>query len=220
MGLLVGTGAIVIPGIGALIAAGTLAALAAGAATGGVVGGAIGLLTGHGISNADSHLYAEGLKRGGTLVTVAADDDRLDAFREIFKKHGAVDIEKRGAHWEAEGWVAFDPDQPHPTPEELAAHRRRPAPIRSNIIIMSATISIPATAEISDGGASERHRQPLTAEDHGLSGDKRQSRAVSPVPTCRSPRNLPPDNSRPYRLVTKDESYGRAGTWILLNPIW
>ncbi|HEX4504912.1 MAG TPA: hypothetical protein VH722_04210 [Alphaproteobacteria bacterium] len=123
-GVLVGTGAIMVPGIGALIAAGTLATLAVGAAAGGIVGGAIGLLTEHGVSSADSHLYAEGLKRGGTLVTVAADDGQLDAFRDIFKRHGAVDIGKRGAHWEAEGWVSFDPDQPHLTPEELETHRR------------------------------------------------------------------------------------------------
>jgi hypothetical protein len=123
-GVLIGTGAIVVPGIGPLIAAGTLATLAAGAAAGGIVGGAIGLLAEHGVSNADSHLYAEGLKRGGTLVTVVADDDRLDAFREIFKKHGAVDIGKRGAGWSAEGWVAFDPELPHLTEEEIATHRR------------------------------------------------------------------------------------------------
>jgi hypothetical protein len=123
-GVLVGTGAIVIPGIGPLVAAGVLATVAAGAAAGGVVGGAIGLLTRQGVSHADSHLYAEGLKRGGTLVTVVADEDRLDAFRQIFKTHGAVDIEKRGAAWEAEGWVAFDPDQPQLTPDELETHRR------------------------------------------------------------------------------------------------
>jgi hypothetical protein len=123
-GVLIGTGAIVIPGIGPLIAAGAIATIAAGAATGGVVGGAIGLLTGHGISNADSHLYAEGVKRGGTLVTVVADDSQLDALREIFKNHGAIDIEKRGATWAAEGWVSFDPELPRPTLEELEAHRR------------------------------------------------------------------------------------------------
>ena len=123
-GVLVGTGAILVPGIGPLVAAGTLATLAAGAAAGGIVGGAIGLLTEHGVTNRDSHLYAEGLKRGGTLVTAVADEDRLDTFRDVFRRHGAVDIEKRGASWEAEGWVAFDPDQPHLTPEELATHRQ------------------------------------------------------------------------------------------------
>ena len=123
VGVLVGAGAILIPGIGPLIAAGTLATMAAGAAAGGVVGGAVGMLTEHGISHDDSHLYAEGLKRGGTLVTVVADESKLDAVRQIFKTHGAVDIEKRGATWTAEGWVAFDHEADHPTEHELAAIR-------------------------------------------------------------------------------------------------
>jgi len=123
IGILVGAGAILIPGIGPLVAAGTLATMAAGAAAGGVIGSAIGVLTEHGISHADSHLYAEGLKRGGTLVTVVAGESQLDAVRHIFKAHGAVDIEKRGANWTAEGWVSFDPDGDHHSAEELAAIR-------------------------------------------------------------------------------------------------
>jgi hypothetical protein len=123
VGVLVGAGAILIPGIGPLIAAGTLATMAAGAAAGGVIGGAVGMLTEHGISHEDSHLYAEGLKRGGTLVTVVADEGKLDAIRQIFKTYGAVDIEKRGAIWTAEGWVSFDHEAHPPTEDELAAIR-------------------------------------------------------------------------------------------------
>ena len=122
-GVLVGAGTILIPGIGPLIAAGALATVAAGAATGGIIGSAIGMLTEHGISHADSHLYAEGLKRGGTLVTVVAAEADLDAIRQTFKTHGAVDIEKRGATWTAEGWVSFDPDAGHPSMDELATIR-------------------------------------------------------------------------------------------------
>ena len=123
VGVLAAAGAILIPGIGPLIAAGALATIATGAAAGGAIGGAVGMLTEHGISHDDSHLYAEGLKRGGTLVTVVADESKLDAVRQIFKTHGAVDIEKRGATWTAEGWVAFDHEADHPTEDELAAIR-------------------------------------------------------------------------------------------------
>jgi hypothetical protein len=117
VGVLLSVSALLIPGIGPLVAAGALAV------AGGVIGGAIGLLTEHGISHADSHLYAEGLKRGGTLVTVAADESQLDAIRQVFKAHGAIDIEKRGATWTAEGWVSFDHEADHPSVEELAAIR-------------------------------------------------------------------------------------------------
>lgn len=123
LGVLVGTGAIVIPGIGPLIAAGALATIAASAAAGGVAGGAIGTLTSHGISNKDAHLYAEGLKRGGTLVTVVVPEDRIEALSQIFKRHSAIDIEKRGAAWSAEGWVSFDSTADHLSSAELAAIR-------------------------------------------------------------------------------------------------
>jgi hypothetical protein len=125
VGVLAAAGALVIPGIGPLIAAGALATIASGAAAGGVIGGAVGMLTEHGISHEDSHLYAEGLKRGGTLVTVVADESQLDAIRQIFKTRGAVDIGKRGASWTAEGWVSFDHEGDHPTVDELAAIRAR-----------------------------------------------------------------------------------------------
>jgi len=127
LGFLVGIGTIAIPGIGPLIALGTWASVAAGATAGGVVGGVIGALTDRGVSDEDAHLYAEGLRRGGTLVTMVVPADQVDKMTQIFKKHGAVDIEKRNAHWTAEGWVSFDPDAEPLTPEQIAAAKARAA---------------------------------------------------------------------------------------------
>jgi hypothetical protein len=110
LGLLAGIGTLAIPGIGPLIAAGIWATVGVGAVGGGVIGGAIGAMTQHGISDKDAHLYAEGLRRGGTLVTVKATEAAYDDIARIFKAHGAVDVEKRRAAWVAEGWMSFDPD--------------------------------------------------------------------------------------------------------------
>jgi hypothetical protein len=109
LGLLATIGTVAIPGIGPLIAIGAWATIAAAAAAGGIVGGIIGAFTDRGVTDADAHLYAEGLKRGGTLVTVIAPSDLIDRVTQIFKDHHAVDIEKRGKAWTAEGWVSFDP---------------------------------------------------------------------------------------------------------------
>jgi uncharacterized protein (TIGR02271 family) len=49
--------------------------------------------------------YAEGVRRGGTLVTVQADDDRADLAAEILERHGAVDIDRRTAEWRRGGWT-------------------------------------------------------------------------------------------------------------------
>ena len=73
-GLLAGIGALAIPGIGPLVAAGWLVAALTGAGVGAAAGGLLGSLTGAGISEADAQTYQEGVSKGGTLVTVRADD--------------------------------------------------------------------------------------------------------------------------------------------------
>jgi hypothetical protein len=108
LGFLLGISTLSIPGLGFLIAAGTWATVAAGAATGGVIGAVVGRLTDHGVSDRDAKLYAEGLKRGGTLVTAVVAEEKVAAMSAVFKTHGAVDIEDRLAPWTAEGWVSFD----------------------------------------------------------------------------------------------------------------
>ncbi len=77
-GLLAGLGLLAIPGLGPIVAAGWLAATAAGAgigAVGGAVTGSIvGALKNAGHSEEDAHVYAEGVRRGGTLVSARVDD--------------------------------------------------------------------------------------------------------------------------------------------------
>ncbi len=77
-GLLTGLGIMAIPGVGPVVAAGWLAATAAGAIAGAVAGGAGGGLirrsTDSGVSEDEAHVYAEGVRRGGTLVTARVED--------------------------------------------------------------------------------------------------------------------------------------------------
>src|SRR5579872_2599153 len=76
-GLLAGLGLLAIPGLGPVVAAGWLAATAVGAAAGAATGGIVGALTEAGVSDEDAQSYAEGVRRGGTLVTArVADGDR------------------------------------------------------------------------------------------------------------------------------------------------
>lgn len=73
-GLLAGLGMLAIPGVGPVVAAGWLVATLAGAGVGAAAGGLLGSLTGAGIDEADAKAYTEHVGRGGTLVTVRADD--------------------------------------------------------------------------------------------------------------------------------------------------
>ena len=105
-----------IPGVAALVAQGAWVPVVVAAVIGGVIGVVIGLLTDHGVSSADTALYAEGLKRGGTLITTVVAEDLAGRATLILKNHNAVKVEERAADWSAEGWVSVDthhPDMPH-----------------------------------------------------------------------------------------------------------
>ena len=70
LGLIAGLMALAIPGFGPVIAAGPIAAALTGAGIGAAAGGLIGGLTKAGVSEQDAEYYAEGVRRGGVLVTV------------------------------------------------------------------------------------------------------------------------------------------------------
>ncbi|MEO8391977.1 MAG: YsnF/AvaK domain-containing protein [Chloroflexota bacterium] len=99
VGGLVGLGVALIPGIGPVLAAGPLAAavmtgigVAAGAATGGVAAGLIDL----GMPEAEAHKYAEGIRQGGTLVTVNLDKDEHVARAEsILNRYNPVNVNEQ-----------------------------------------------------------------------------------------------------------------------------
>jgi hypothetical protein len=107
-GLLAGLGLLAIPGLGPVVAAGWLAATAVGAAAGAATGGIVGTLTEAGVSEEDAHSYAEGVRRGGTLVSARvpdADRSRLDTVLN----QSAVNLHDRSAAWQKSGWKTFDP---------------------------------------------------------------------------------------------------------------
>jgi hypothetical protein len=107
-GLLTGLGLLAIPGLGPVVAAGWLAATAVGAAAGAATGGLVGALTQAGVSDEDAPLYAEGVRRGGSLVTAKvadADKSRLEAVLNT----SSVNLRDRSAAWQKTGWNGYDP---------------------------------------------------------------------------------------------------------------
>ena len=78
-------------GVGGLLAglgAGWLSTTLIGVGAGGVANGLIDGSAGAGIDERDAHVYAEGIRRGGTLVTARVDETQADAARGILGKSG------------------------------------------------------------------------------------------------------------------------------------
>jgi uncharacterized protein (TIGR02271 family) len=90
-GLVVGLGALTIPGLGPLIAAGPIASALAGAGVGAAAGGLVGALTNLGVPEDEAEHYAEGVRRGGILVTVQAPNERSDEAVDILNRHNPID---------------------------------------------------------------------------------------------------------------------------------
>ena len=103
-GLLAGLGLLAIPGLGPVVAAGWLAATLVGAGVGAAAGGLVGSLTDIGVSEDDAHAYAEGIQRGGTLLTVKADQGMAGRVSEILDHDTAVDLAERSGAWRGQGW--------------------------------------------------------------------------------------------------------------------
>ncbi|MBB2963116.1 hypothetical protein [Methylobacterium sp. R2-1] len=114
-GLLASLGLLAIPGAGPVIAAGWLIAALSGAGVGAAAGGLIGALTGAGLSGADAETYAEGIRRGGTLVTVRAEGEIADRVIALMQRGGAIDLDERAEGWRAQGWTGGTAGAPHAT---------------------------------------------------------------------------------------------------------
>ena len=134
-GLLAGLGLLAIPGLGPIVAAGWLASTAVGAAVGGGVGAAAGGLvdalkhSGH--SDEEANVYSEGVRRGGTLVSARASDDRVGEVEAVLDGNGGVSADTRGSDYRRAGWSGFDANAaPYSTEEierERDIYRREPS---------------------------------------------------------------------------------------------
>jgi hypothetical protein len=128
VGTLTGLGVALIPGIGPVLVAGPLAAVlfagvgaVVGAATGGLVAGLIDA----GVPEDDAEYYAEGVRRGGTLVIVQTNDDDAQRVEDVINLHDPVNIEHRTGEYRKSGWKGYDPKAEPYTSEQIAEERRR-----------------------------------------------------------------------------------------------
>ena len=108
-GILVGLAALTIPGIGLAIAAGPIVAGLTGIIAGAVTGGIVGALMKSGVPEDEAPYYAEGIRRGGTLISIET-SDTLRA-EDIMNRYGSTNIHERINLWRQAGWKGFEPEE-------------------------------------------------------------------------------------------------------------
>jgi hypothetical protein len=101
-GLLIGLGTVALPGLGMIAAAGPLASLLTGGHRREDDEGLSGALVALGILREEADLYAEGIRRGATLVLVQAQEGQINKARHLMGNYNPIDIEKRSKSWQSQ----------------------------------------------------------------------------------------------------------------------
>jgi hypothetical protein len=120
-GVLLGLGALAIPGLGPIIAAGPLVAGLTGAGVGAAVGGLVGALVNWGVPQDEAEMYAESVRRGGVLVGLKTDEANTERAAEIMNRYDPIDIERRSDYWRETGWTGYDASSSAWTADQIDA---------------------------------------------------------------------------------------------------
>jgi hypothetical protein len=115
LGLLIARGVVIIPGFNPDLTSGpyleiiTFALfLVQGAITGAILGVAIRLFT----SRENAKITPTGIKRGGVLVVVNADDTQKEIAERVLRESDALDVENLTEKWDPNVWADFREIQP------------------------------------------------------------------------------------------------------------
>jgi uncharacterized protein (TIGR02271 family) len=81
-------------------------------------------LTRLGVPEDDAHLYAEGVRRGGTLLIGEVSDDNMERALAIIERSSPVDLDERGEHYRTAGWSRYDAEADYSV-EQAAEERSR-----------------------------------------------------------------------------------------------
>jgi uncharacterized protein (TIGR02271 family) len=110
----------------------------------------------------DRYAYEEGMRRGGSVVTVKADEADFDSVSDILEESGSVDLDTRETEWRSEGWAgrtedyATTTDAASSTTGSAATAVGGTSTATASGLSSRATGGIASTATGSAGGAASR----------------------------------------------------------------
>lgn len=136
-------------GLGAGAGMGTMGS--GGVMTGSGSGGMLARLTGWGIPNQDAQVYAEGVRRGGSLLKLRLEEEDVDRAMDVLERGNVVDVEERGSAYRDSGWAGYDETAAYYDDQSAEEERVRYSPGRTAIDTTGATTMGSTTAGTAAG---------------------------------------------------------------------
>lgn len=101
-----------------------------------------------GVPHEEAGYYAEGVRRGSTLITVSAADEWADKAADIMRRYEVVDIDSRVDAWRNEGWTGYDSEATAYTTDQMDKERESYGAQKTATRTMDeAEVKIPVTEE-------------------------------------------------------------------------
>ena len=206
-GLLMGLGLLAVPGVGPALAAGPIVSTLVGAGIGGIAGGLMGALVNSGVPEEEAGHYSEGVRRGGSLVMLTVEDDRVNDVERIMNEHDPVDIEERVAQWRDEDdYERHDPEAEPYTAEQVATEQER-----YSVPVVEEDVKV-GKREVSGGGKRIRSyvsetpvEEQVTLRDEEVHVERRDAdRAVTDADEAFQEKTIEMTESHEEAVVSKE----------------
>jgi len=164
-GLLLGLTGFAIPGLGWIAGAGWLMGMLMGAGTGAVIGGLVGALSSVGVPEEDAAHYTEGVRRGGILLAVKAQDNMAHQVAQIIGDDGAVNIEERAAQYKQDGFLP-SPSTPMAPARSMNTTTQQTTPATTQSLNREGETVLPVVEEELEVGKREVQRGGVRVYTH------------------------------------------------------
>jgi uncharacterized protein (TIGR02271 family) len=122
-------------------------------------------LKGFFIPDEDRATYAEGVRRGGFLLTARVNEPLTDEAIRVLDQNGAVDIDERAKEWQTEGWTAAGASHSSQSPvAATATNESASQPVAGTAANQSAAQSAAAPVANQSDNATQEERVPIVEE--------------------------------------------------------
>ncbi len=137
----------------------------------------------------DRNVYAEGLRRGGFLVSASIDDATYEAAHAILDDQGAIDMDERADLWRTEGWTetreqqvvgskddVFQSDAAAVSSTGVGHYARRAEPSSNRVRTYELSGELPA--DVVDDVLPTGHQRDVSEGDRPVKDGMTQSQSI------------------------------------------